>query len=220
MYRFKIGFEREYFVMRQDKTAVAVVPSALPHDDCGWLFESRGSPCQSHTGVLDALYALKLADAKLSRQVAAHNERCKTIVDAVKLSVGIRSCMVVPRAVRDEARRTFTKGLVTDRNLYGHTAHRNRVTEGLAGLHVSLTHPRTWTDQQSKVEYVINQVWDFASFIEQMDKAFAEEIKAAKRRPGFYDVHPDGRFEYRSLPNNVNEDKLEDVIAGILRKIR
>lgn len=124
--------------------------------------------------------------------------------------------MPVPKTVRDKARRRFRKDLVTEKNLYGHKSHRNRMTEGIAGLHVSITVPAAY--RVGETTYYHNVIWDFVPFIQHMDAEFAQEIKDAKRRPGFYDLHSDGRFEYRSLPASVCIEKLERVVTEALRK--
>jgi hypothetical protein len=205
---FKIGFEREYFCVNEDGDVV-VVPQHLPHDDCGWLFESRGRPDFS---VFRAIYDLDFEDRRLDRMLRTHNARPST---KVKISPSLVSVRMVPKAVRDAARRIFRKDLVTEKNIYGHKSHRNRITEGVAGLHVSITAQNTVATTTGAHNY--NRMWDFVPFVHALDAAFAEEIRAAKRRPGFYDIHHDGRFEYRSLPATVDVDKLEREIEGALQ---
>lgn len=56
-----------------------------------------------------------------------------------------------------------------------------------------------------------SEVFDYFSIISKLDKQFATEIKEAKRVKGVYAIK-DGlkgkRIEYRSLPNNIDLDKL------------
>jgi hypothetical protein len=54
--------------------------------------------------------------------------------------------------------------------------------------------------------------FDWMRWFLLFDKAFKEEIKNSYRNPGFYELKSDGRIEYRSLPNNINMDKLINVI--------
>ena len=51
-------------------------------------------------------------------------------------------------------------------------------------------------------------MFDFVQIIRKLDEAFKGEIKAAKRLPGFYEIKPDRRVEYRSLPNDVDLGKI------------
>ncbi len=208
MSRYKFGFEREYFCRRSDGE-ITLVPSHAPHDECGWLFEVRSRP--SHD-VLEAIHLLNVEDVRLSRIL----KNCSRVTPEGTFTWEpvLAPVMPISRKLRDLARRRFKKDLVTERNLYGHTCHRNRMTEGIAAFHVNITAPLTHTKNGVTVPF--NSMWDFVPFIKKMDEAFADEIKAAKRRPGFYDVHHDGRVEYRSLPNDICVEKLERVLKDIL----
>lgn len=63
----------------------------------------------------------------------------------------------------------------------------------------------------------INECFDYITIFKKLDEAFAEEIKEAKRLPGFYEIKSDGRIEYRSLPSNVSLFKVIDVINSIIK---
>lgn len=66
-----------------------------------------------------------------------------------------------------------------------------------------------WESSYSKQKY--SQVFDFISVIRSLDTLFSKEIKDTKRVPGVYAIK-DGqygkRIEYRSLPANIDLDKL------------
>ncbi len=75
-----------------------------------------------------------------------------------------------------------------------------------AGLHISITNPRSYTgDNNREVTYF--PCFDYPSIFRKLEKEFTSEIKAAYRNPGFYEVKPDGRVEYRSLPATLIHSK-------------
>lgn len=190
---FKIGLELEEFCVN-NSGEITLIPknSNIPHDGCGWLIEYRSEACKD---IVDAVYSLRAAEYKAKR-----------LLEKAGVS-GLRKPVEKPsKDVRLAARKRFIKNIVRFNNLYGHKCHRNTMTEAIAALHVSIT-----ISEESKYNRV-NKIFDFADFIRYMDKEFAQEIKESKRRPGFYEIKPDGRFEYRSLPNDVDQTKLMRVI--------
>lgn len=190
---FRIGLELEEFCTDAEGNIILVPKNSnIPHDGCGWLIEYRGEAC-SH--IIDAVYSLRAAEFKASALLQKAGVK------------GVREPVMKPsKDIRLAARRRFIKNIVAFNNLYGHKSHRNNMSEAVAAVHVSIT-----MSEEAKYGRT-NKIWDFADFVRHMDKAFAEEIKAAKRRPGFYEIKSDGRFEYRSLPNNVDQHKLMTVI--------
>lgn len=68
------------------------------------------------------------------------------------------------------------------------------------------------------IEYVVNKFIDVPKVIMILDKEFKDEIAKAKRLPSAYEVKPHG-FEYRSLPNNVDIDKLLYVLDSKVMRI-
>ena len=191
---FKVGIELEEFCVDKLTEEIALAPAGVSHDDCGWLLEYRSRPCSNIT------------EAVFSMQAHEYTEKIRQEKEGV---FGLREPIAKPsKKVRLAARRRFIKSLVKFNNLYGYTSHRNNLSEAVAGIHISIT-------SSEKGEYGrVNKLWDFADFIRHMDKTFLVEIKGAKRRPGFYEIKSDGRFEYRSLPNNVDLDRLIDVISN------
>ncbi len=79
-----------------------------------------------------------------------------------------------------------------------------------AGLHVSVTNPRTISYHDKKGEHSVTyyQNFDYAKIFNNISTEFAQEIKDSNRVEGFYEIKNDGRVEYRSLPasliHNVN----------------
>lgn len=209
----KIGFELEAFCLASkdlgpDKGGNALVPclvpDGLPLDECGWLVEVRSEP---HSDVTKAIFLLQAETRTVEAQAKAK-----------RVSLSYVPLLEIPRDLKVKAARRHGKGLLTFRNLYGHETHRTRFAT--ASLHVSFTEERTF--RYGAGTPIVNHTFTYPGFIDHariivsLDKAFAKEIAAAKRNPGFYEVKGDGRIEYRSLPNNVCLDKLERELRRIL----
>lgn len=198
-----IGLEREFLVANVgEANRFIVVPDGLPADECGLLAEARGQPFHS---VEEAVFSLQADSYRLAKLFEA-----KGLV-LVDLPIG-----KIDRNTRIEAARKYAKGLVRYANLYGYKAHRNNMAEQTAGIHISFTDPVTVTGRDCNT--TVNGLFDWASIFVGLDKAFADEIKAAKRNPGFYELKHDRRIEYRSLPNNVNFNKLIEVLKKLTRQ--
>lgn len=193
----KIGFELEKFYLVNK--SVAVVPQSIPHDDCGWLVEYRGQPFYDPYEAVGSL--------------VAEMERVKTLLPE-GASTSDAPYMNVPRAVKLSARRLYTKGVLKFRNLYGkNPSHRDH-----AGLHISFTSPLSIRNKEDRT-VVVNQLWDFSQAFRTLDTIYAKEIKTAKRVPGFYEIKPDLRIEYRSLPANVDLWELAANLKKILASV-
>lgn len=192
---FRIGLELEEFCVDKKSNEIILIPkdSNIPHDGCGWLIEYRSEPCKD---IVDAVYSLRANEFK--------NAGLLTKFD-VK---GVRQPVMKPsKEVRMAARKRFIKALVSFNNIYGHQCHKNTLVEAVAAVHISVTFSTEGKHGR------INKLWDYADFIRYMDTAFEKEISEAKRRPGFYEIKNDGRFEYRSLPNNIDLNKLMQVVS-------
>jgi hypothetical protein len=199
-----IGLEREFLVATvgsPDK--FVVVPDGFPADECGLLAEARGQP---FTSVEEAVFSLQADTYRLTKQFEA-----KGLV-LVDLPIG-----KIDKAVRLQAARHYDKGRTKYQNLYGYEAYRNAMTEQTAGIHVSFTCPVTVSYDSTKPTTTVNGMFDWAKIFIGLDKEFAAEIKAAKRNPGFYELKHDGRIEYRSLPNNVNFNKLIETLKKLTK---
>lgn len=203
MQRLKFGLEKEMFVMPNGtENNPILVPNGIPKDECGYLAEARGLPSND---IVEAVYSLKAAEYKI--ETALHK------IDLIADDVPI---LKLPRELFIAAQRSNVKGLIKYNNYYGYQHHKNKHNEAIASVHISFTCPKVHcVDQNTNFTY--NQCFDYIRIFKALDKAFAQEIKEAKRLPGFYEVKPDGRIEYRSLPSNVDLSKLIEVIDEITK---
>ncbi len=196
----KFGLEWESFVT-DAKGVISLIPKTIPHDDCGWLVEARGDPAYTP----EKAVGLLLAEKYKIQQLLAKAGLALYSVDFLKL----------PREFKLSARREFTKGVVRFQNLYG------KVPSSLdhAGVHISFTDPIeiSYVKNELPIKETVNRLWDFPTVFKKLDKAFAEEIKKARRVPGFYEIKYDGRVEYRSLPSSVDLWKIVDVLNTIMK---
>lgn len=200
----KIGLEKEFFVRKNGE--FTTVPEGIPHDDCGWLAEARGWPS---TDIVEAVYSLFADCYKINKEIQKCG--CELIeANIVKLS----------RTLLIKAQRKYAKGKIHYENLYGYEHHNNRINEQLAGVHVSFTNECTIFYGDDNKARTYNGIFDYAKLFRRLDDIYAQEIKDAKRRPGFYEIKIDGRIEYRSLPANVDLmnliTNLQTVVKGIL----
>ena len=197
------GLEKEFFVMPNGTEKQPVlVPNGIPKDACGYLAEARGLP---HRSIEQAVYSLMAEEYRIETEL----EKLNLIADDVPV-------LKLPRELFIEAQRHNVKGLIAYNNLYGHNHHKNKQNEAIAAVHISITRPSyVTTDQNSKT--TVNKNFDYVDIFRTLDKAFADEIKAAKRLPGFYELKDDGRIEYRSLPSNVDLLKVIEVINSIIK---
>lgn len=189
------GLEKEYFVLDRKQNPI-LAPKELPHDECGWLAEARG---KASTSITEAVFSLKAEEYRLMQKEK----------ELGVLLVG-HPVMKISRSLKIEARRIYVKGLTKYKNLYGYEHHRNTVNEATAGVHITISNPRTYFLGDKSGTY--NTLFDWCSLFRHLDKQFEKEIKEAKRRPGFYEIKNSGLIEYRSLPANVNLYKIISVI--------
>lgn len=195
----KFGLEKEMFLV-DGEGGVTVVPASLPVDEGGLLVEARGAP---HDDFTDAVFSLMASECRIAKQVA---EACPTH------HLLTRPVMSISQGLRRQASRRYIKGLISYQNIYGFASHRNRQSEQLAGIHLSITCPRTISIGDGN-STIANIMFDWVQVFRYLDDAFATEIRVAKRRPGFYELKDDGRIEYRSLPNDISLEKLMDTMA-------
>jgi hypothetical protein len=202
----KYGLEKEFFVRNEDGDLVVCPRYKLPADEVGYLAEARGKPASN---IRDAVFNLK-----------SEIYRMHKIAKKMGLWLDDTPVLKVPAELKIEAQRRYAKGIISYQNMYGYAKHKNLVTEGVAGVHISFTDPheivhyceykklrlapKTWT---------INKMFDYIQIFRKLDEAFKDEIKQAKRRPGFYEIKSDGRIEYRSLPSNVDLDKIIEILS-------
>lgn len=199
----KFGFELEAFVLLGD--APQLVPHDLPMDECGWLAEIRSEP---HIDPVKAMYLLK-----------AERQLVETKAKALGLSLAYVPLLHIPRKMKVEAARSHGKGQIYFQNVYGHQCHKNSNALSTASLHVSVTNEQTFHHVDAKglsQKFRYQGFVDHAKIIATFDREFKAEITKAKRNPGFYEHKPDGRIEYRSLPNDVDLDKVVEVLLKVM----
>jgi hypothetical protein len=202
----KWGLEKEFFLLdAENKPYVIQREWSLPFDECGWLVEARGNPFYN---IIDAVFSLKAEIYKIEQTLVKVNESLKATV----LHLDDCSVCKVDRKARVLAARSYGKPPIKYQNFYGHDHHKNAITEATAGVHISITDPVTIT-RKDGTDYTYHPNFDWPQIFLTLDREFKEEIKAAKRQPGFYEMKQDGRVEYRSLPSNVDLDKVIKVLS-------
>ena len=199
------GLEREFFLVKRltpEITEPAMVPPTMPKDACGYLAEARSEP---HADPATAVCLLRAAELKLAKQAS----------DA-GLLLDLQDTVELPKEFLRVALRTHGKGPAYSFFMNGKTYKHSMPR---AGLHVHFGNVRT--DEYVNRDIVARrQVFcqlNIPRIIFLMDKYFKEEIKAAKRVAGEYEMKHHG-FEYRSLPAaSTSMDKLMNVL-DIIRK--
>lgn len=200
----KYGFELEAFVVDRAEKPV-LVPPGVPFDECGWLLEIRSEP---HSDIDMAIALFKVEKDRVIQ---------KTLSQGVYPS--FVPLMIIPRDMKVEANRRYSKGRIQYQNIYGFQTHRCPTKFQTASLHISFTNEQKFDYYDNKGQHYVKTYpgfVDHAKLIVGLDKAFKQEIKAAKRNPGFYEVKYDGRIEYRSLPNTVDMNKVAEVLRKLL----
>lgn len=203
----KFGFELEAFTFGADEHP-RLTPAGLPMDDCGWLAEIRSEP---HDNVTKAFALLDAERRIVEKQAKALG--CVLLYEPL---------FEIPRDLKVEAARRGGKPPIKYRNLYGYQTHKNPTRLQTASLHISVTNEQHFTyyakDAGTKVFNYPGFI-DYALLVTTLDKAFKAEILKAKRNPGFYEVKSDGRIEYRSLPNDVDLNKVAEVLDTVKHKL-
>lgn len=217
----KYGFEKEYWVFDVNVPNIPIiVPKSLPSDECGYLAEVRGEP---HVDPLVAAYLFLAEEDKTQMKASSF------VAEKCVLSCDEPTRQLTPEFKR-EALRRFGKGAYPHErgNLWGKDySPRDKLSR--AGLHVHFSDTRVVehsthliclscgkdTNQKNTWKEEVPQQQDMIKIIQVLDKAFAQEIKTAKRIPGCYELKPHG-FEYRSLPADVDPIRVAKVIQSEL----
>lgn len=203
------GFECEYWVMPLggEETAPILVPQSIPSDECGYLAEVRAEP---HKDPLTAAYLMLAEEDRLQ-----YKARNFTVGQCILVKNGATrqlSDEFKRQALRQRGKQEYPQGRG---NIYGKDySPKDKLSR--AGLHVHFSNSEEvrWTSEgvackecghrhKSEFSRTVPQQQDIAKIVRTLDEAFKEQIKAAKRIPGFYELKPHG-FEYRSLPADVN----------------
>lgn len=195
------GFELEFFVKR-DKEYIS--PSVLPTDHCGYLVEARADP---HADPLKAVYMLKSEMHRL-QQLSAKLGYTLELADTAPLSREFIRTNLRARG-KNVSQSFFAYG-----GAYRHNNPR-------AGLHIHfgslVKKESSYRDEEGDMQrielsgvYLVNM----PRILWILDGAFKDEISAARRIKGEYEIKEHG-FEYRSLPATVNLDKVATVLQEI-----
>lgn len=196
------GFEQEFFVKDIDKSYC--IATSLPHDDCGYLAEARG---QQHEDPRSARHLLRTAVEKLHTQAIEK-----------RLSLHLHALVNdMPKEFRRVMLRRFGKN--PSQAFFAHGgSYRN--TNPRAGLHIHFGTERRiegfikdGSEYRSHTWTVVEPL-NVPRIIWMLDDAFRKEIKAAKRVLGEYEPK-DWGFEYRSLPADIDLDKVVVVLEKI-----
>jgi hypothetical protein len=206
----KIGLEKEMFLLDENK-AVLEIPSHLPQDDCGYLLEARGEPS---TNIEQAVFSLMAEEYKIRENVQKEFPTYETTDEPYKK---------VSKDFLMQIMRTHIKGKIKYQNIYEFKRHKTAQNEVPSGIHISFTCPKersiTYLPKSNSTTLetqAYNAMFDWLQIFKKLDEAFKDEIKAAKRLPGFYELKEDGRIEYRSLPSNTDLKKIIKVLKEIL----
>lgn len=197
------GLEIEFFVKDPMGRFVEITEKpGIPQDSCGWLAEARG---EYHRRPREAVALLSAAIQRLGQKTTAHG------LKLAQVNTADLDKQMLRRLIRHRG-----KHEVHSKFMYG---GEYKTFHPRAGLHVHFgtSQEIEYTPSDGKAPVHIQTVVaiaDIPSVVIYLDSAFSEEIKAAKRIKGEYELKPHG-FEYRSLPNTVDFGKLADVLEKL-----
>jgi len=193
----KIGIEVEYFLFDKDGNIVSPSDYSISQDECGYLAELR---CEPGTSVYET-FGFYLAEKKrMLEQIKFANNG---------LSISSESHIKIPFRMLRNFQHRYGKNIANESNIYHHEYH--SLASQHAGIHVHFSRNEERTIGDKSI--TIYPFYDFIPIITGMDREYKEEIKASKRKPGFYELKSYG-FEYRSLPTSVDDDFIFDVIES------
>ncbi len=189
---YTIGIEVEQFITFNGDLWPASFIDGLPHDDDQLLAEFRGKPFDS---VYEAVYSVKA-------EMTFHTERLADKIEFLQTD-WIEKDDNYSRAMRAVARKAgLHKQRISWENLYGHEISSKNYTHHSAGMHISVKKEVVHKLDNGRT-LVEAKVLDYPEIFRKIEKEFKEEITASQRVMGFYEVKPDGRVEYRSLPSSL-----------------
>jgi hypothetical protein len=191
----KYGLEKEFFLCTTPGNEIVIpqiILPTLPIDGCGYLIEARGLP---YDNIYEAVYSL--------------NAEIHRIEDLLPSNVMLLDSPVekLSKEFLFKISRKYVKGLTKYQNIYGYSNHRIKNNERTAGVHISFTDTKSYYGKDNQ-KFTYNQNFDWLSIFKALDSYFSDEIKDAKRNKGFYELKEDGRIEYRSLPADIDLNKV------------
>jgi len=191
----KYGLEQEFFITTNPGNELLIphqISKLLPIDSCGYLVEARGLPFDN---IYEAVYSLKAEVHKIQDMLPSNVMLINSPVE--KLS----------KDFLFKISRTYVKGITKYQNIYGYNNHKIKTNERTAGLHISFTDSVSYYGKDNQ-KFYYNRNFDWLSIFKSLDDYFSTEIKESKRNKGFYEIKEDGRIEYRSLPTNIDLNKV------------
>lgn len=210
----QFGFEQEFFI-RNTAGDLVLAPKNLINvglDECGYLVEGRGKP---HDHPILAAYSLLAANHLMQAALSGAKNPLILVKDLAFTKI---PAVLQRKAIRRDGKHSYPENRG---NLYGKDYSPSDRWQR-AGLHVHFSDfektrvfGRTGQSTRSGHHmFQIHRPLDMPRIILALDKAFKEEIKAAKRLLGMYEMKPYG-FEYRSLPTTVNVLDVAEFIADM-----
>lgn len=214
----KYGLELEFFVTDKADQIVPAFVATKNLDGNPVVGEIRTSV---HDSITDAIFDLKkllyLEERKLRKDGYAIN-----FYPSVKVS----NEFVRKLRTSKEYIASQNKELLVEKSIYnGPLSRMNPRNVYTASLQINIScnsevsfnytndkgHPQCFKRD-------VSNVFDYYTIIRHLDKSFAAKMKAERRIPGLYALK-DGRYgarvEYRSLPNNVDLDRVIEVISEL-----
>jgi len=200
-----IGLEKEFFIKKysgipntDDETYYEEFISATDADisdtcdECGYLAEIRGEPKDN---IISAIFSLREKEFRLKRKIKEN------------IILSDSPYANIPKKLMFKFRRTYGKGAAHDECMYKDIKEKSFQTAGLH-IHFSNRYERTLHCNCGLTStYQYSEQLNVPRIIKALDKFFIKQIKEAKRQIGIYEMKPWG-FEYRSLPNDINEELL------------
>lgn len=189
----KIGLEVEFFGKSNSTGLIVSMSDAkIPHDEYPLLAEARGLPFNC---VFQAIGSVRAEIEKIISLMKGE--------DISPLFVDWLPRDKHTDKLHEEILRNGLTKHIAYRNLDNKEISKKNKKNISAGLHISFTIPHDfdYTDKKNvRRTYTHNQLFDFPFLFRKLEKEFGTEIKDSGRIPGFYEIKPDGRIEYRSLP--------------------
>jgi hypothetical protein len=199
----KFGFEREFFV--KAKNQFVLCPQVMPHDECGFLAESRGTP---DTNPTNAAFLLLAEEQRLFEQAKRNR-----VMLLLKTDIATLPDELLREAIRRYGKEPFP---VERGNMYGNDYSPSDKRQR-AGLHVhfsNTTEVEEFVNPKTHYKRSINGFIDMPKIIGKLDSAFKHEITKAQRIPGCYELKSYG-FEYRSLPASIDVREVAAVLETL-----
>lgn len=196
----KYGFELEAFALR-DGTELTIPPNrSWPVDGFPGLIEFRSSGGKdihdafgdllSHMSRYPNIYTYKVNEHKFTAQEKATLRRD----------------------------RSFQKDYVDVQNVYGREP-KDVGLKTLASFQINVSNELSpeYKDKDGSVRPARYGLLDVPNIVKRLDEEFGVFIKASNRRPGFYAIKDGYRLEYRSLPNSIFPEEINEINRFLTR---